>query len=111
MIDAGEILNKESAKSSIETSVLQALGWASYEHVPSSFNLNQNYHIPGIKELPEIVIDFIKSDKQKKPGGIAELPQCLIPSALVSAISQATGCYFDRLPITPEVIYNYLEEE
>ena len=59
-------------------------------------------------KLPRISIDFI-TDSKRSSGGIAQIPDTIIPSAFVQALSQATGIYFDTLPITPEIIFQHLE--
>ena len=34
----------------------------------------------------------------------------MVPPAFTSALSQASGVYFDQLPLTPRGIYRYMEE-
>ncbi|MCK5675028.1 MAG: hypothetical protein KAH95_16730, partial [Spirochaetales bacterium] len=60
-------------------------------------------------ELPEISINFIE-DSKRASGGISQLPDTIIPSAFVQAVSQASGIYFDTIPVTPEIISKHLEE-
>src|SRR5690606_19559932 len=77
----------------------------------------------GLLRTPSIKIDFLDDDgipvperradrrETTLPRGIGELAQAIIPPALLSALSQATGQYFDQIPITPELIHKYMEAE
>ena len=109
IFDIGKIYNMKAALTSAESGIYEALNWTAGSrelfHRPiSSYNLDE---IEKIK-LPDINIDFI-SDSKRSSGGISQLPDAIIPSAYVQAVSQASGIYFDTIPITPEVILKYLE--
>jgi len=55
-------------------------------------------------------VEFITPETRSVSGGVEELAGSVIPSAYVSAVAQATGRYFDSLPITPELIHHYTED-
>lgn len=65
---------------------------------------------PSSRPFPPITIEFVTPDTRAPSGGIEELTGSMIPSAYVSAVAQATGRYFDSLPITPELIHRYTED-
>ena len=110
VFDIGRIHDIEAARSAGEAEIFEALNWATGG---SKLYRNQ-VTLTDIKEiektdLPVINIDFIR-DSKRVSGGISQLPDTIIPSAFVQAISQASGIYFDTIPVTPEIISKYLEE-
>ena len=111
VFDVGKIYNIKAAHSTAESEIFEALNWVAggeelFHRPISSYNLDE---IEKIK-LPDINIDFI-SDSKRSSGGISQLPDAIIPSAFVQAVSQASGIYFDTIPITPEIIFKYLEKK
>jgi CO/xanthine dehydrogenase Mo-binding subunit len=113
VFDAGIVYNNEYAVSLAENSIYEALSWAMGEQ-----KLTPRYYQEYSLEAEEIIslrlppVDVVFIDKEKgTPGGITPLAEALVPSAFISALCQATGAYFDVLPITPELIQSYLEEQ
>jgi CO/xanthine dehydrogenase Mo-binding subunit len=113
-IDGGQVVNPEQARNAVETGVAHSIGWTSREfarfrkgRIPDE--LYASYIVPGSELQYPITIDFLTPDKRAVPKGIGELPQNCIPAAFIAAVSQATGHYFDRVPLTPEMIYSYTE--
>ena len=108
ILDCGRIFEMDLARNSAETGILQSLLWCR-----GIFPLDERY--PGLinlstKRTTQISISFQDNNKDK-PGSIKELPGSLIPSAYISALSQAAGIYFNNVPITPYKIYKYLEHK
>lgn len=110
LVDCGRLYNRKSALISLEASILETLGWALFKDdvtLPSitdnRFNSFQSHRLPYISA--EIV-----ENRKTITGGLSRLPDTLVPSALVSAISQATGIYLDTLPIVPDTLYKHMEE-
>ncbi len=112
VFDAGKVYHNEYAVSIAESSIYEALAWSMGEQklTPRYY---QEYSLEANEQLslrlPPVEVDFFDSDRGL-PGGITPLAEALVPSAFISALCQATGAYFDRLPITPELIQSYLEE-
>ena len=111
VFDIGKIYNIKAARSTAESEIYEALNWAAGKenlfHRPiASYSIDE---IEKIK-LPDINIDFI-NDSKRSSGGISQLPDAIIPSAFIQAVSQASGIYFDTIPITPEIIFKYLEKK
>ncbi|MFO7850640.1 MAG: xanthine dehydrogenase family protein [Spirochaetia bacterium] len=112
VFDAGKVYNLEYAASIAENSIYDALAWSMGEEKFTP-RYNQEYSLEPDEQLslrlPPVHVSFVDSEKGL-PGGITPLAEALVPSAFVSSLCQATGAYFDRIPITPELIQNYLEE-
>jgi CO/xanthine dehydrogenase Mo-binding subunit len=71
-----------------------------------------NYLIPGVLDVAEIVEPVILEfpDPQGPFGvrGMAEMPFLPTAPAVVAAIHDATGRWIDRLPCTPERVWQAL---
>ncbi|RKX79488.1 MAG: hypothetical protein DRP87_02945 [Spirochaetes bacterium] len=105
-IDAGKILDQKSARKRIEAEVLYALEWAS-----SALEADDILYSEKILSVPPIYIEFFSKSKRNQPGGIEELAMSSVPSALISAISQATGYFLDSIPFSPQSIQRLMEEQ
>jgi CO/xanthine dehydrogenase Mo-binding subunit len=110
--DCGHIHNPKFLASVAQTSVYEALAWTMGQE-----RLQPHYYQEYLLESDEQLslrlppVNVIFEDNPKgPPGGITALPESLVPSAFASALTQATGFYFDRIPITPELIHSYMEE-
>lgn len=101
-VACGRIYDDAAARKTIENGIFHGLWWCASNHGSS--------REPRVYTLPPITIDFLDAAGRPTPGGIEELAGNVIPSAYVSAVAQATGRYFDTLPITPELIYHYTED-
>ncbi|KGE71428.1 xanthine dehydrogenase family protein molybdopterin-binding subunit [Spirochaeta lutea] len=127
VVNAGGILYNSQARAHIEGSVIQTLSWAlnqrwDLERTRLVPHLATGHSPTGLSRTPPIHVEFIEPEGftglakrrtalyQEAVLGIGELAQSAIPAALLSALSQATGQYFDQIPITPELIHHYMEE-
>jgi CO/xanthine dehydrogenase Mo-binding subunit len=109
IFDIGRIHDIVAARSAGEAEIYESLNWVSgstklYHSQTSLSELELTDPI----SLPEINIDFVKGSKRSS-GGISQIPDTIIPSAFVQALSQASGIYLDTVPVTPEIIFKYLE--
>jgi CO/xanthine dehydrogenase Mo-binding subunit len=110
--DCGHIHNERYLASVAQTSIYEALAWTMGQE-----RLQPHYHQEYLLEadeqlslrIPPVQVQF-QDNTKGPPGGITALPESLVPSAFASALTQATGFYFDRIPITPELIHSYMEE-
>jgi CO/xanthine dehydrogenase Mo-binding subunit len=61
-----------------------------------------------LTRVPPVLVRFVEDPN---PGlrGFEQLPHLTVPAAYAAAVSQATGLYVDRIPITPEVLQECLE--
>ncbi|MFP4373958.1 MAG: xanthine dehydrogenase family protein molybdopterin-binding subunit [Spirochaetaceae bacterium] len=112
-IDAGHIISPEAARQTTERGVFQALGWATSEQIVYTGGTirvgdYERYGADARAQNPELSITFLQVDPRDPPRGIGELAFSCVPAAYAAAVSQATGHYLDRLPVTPAVLDAYL---
>ncbi|RLC79669.1 MAG: aldehyde oxidase [Chloroflexi bacterium] len=109
--DVGQAINPQNIVGQIEGAVAQAVGWATCENliVEQGRVLTPNlstYLIPTIRDVPERVESIIVEQPDPRgpwgARGMGEMPFLPLAPALTAAIHQATGVWFDELPLTPE---------
>ncbi len=118
VVDAGDMPDKRRAAAQFGRGIIQALGGASMEVL--SLDLGRldrqactDYHVPGILDVPPVFLRLLEgSDKSASAGPkeFLDLPFLGLAPAYAAAVSQATGLYLDRIPLTPEVVQECLEE-
>jgi CO/xanthine dehydrogenase Mo-binding subunit len=109
--DVGKAINPQSVRGQIEGAVVQAQGWTTMENlqVHEGRILNPHmstYLIPTVVDIPEEVESVILeiADPRGPWGarGMGEMPFLPLAPAVAAAIYDATGAWFDALPLTPE---------
>jgi CO/xanthine dehydrogenase Mo-binding subunit len=109
--DVGKAVNPQQVEGQIEGGVVQAVGWATCENFITADGrvLTPNlstYLIPTINDVPEQVESIVveRPDPRGPWGvrGMGEMPFIPLAPALVAAVHDATGVWFDELPLTPE---------
>ncbi len=109
--DVGRAINPQQVEGQIEGAVVQAAGYALLENLQTAGGhiLNpylSTYLIPGIMDVPRQVDSVIVElpDPQGPWGarGMAEMPFLPLAPAIVAALHDATGVWFDELPLTPD---------
>jgi CO/xanthine dehydrogenase Mo-binding subunit len=108
--DVGKAINPNLIVGQIEGAVIQAHGYAVMENLQSKDGRIQNpyfsqYLIPGIKDIPTRV-DSIIMETPDPVGpwgarGMAEMPFLPLAPAVVAAVHDATGIWFDEIPLMP----------
>lgn len=106
-VDAGELASPERAASSLRSGAVDALGSCLRERVEVSKARRDGedrreyyrYGLQPLHELPPIVVDFLPASRGAPAKGIGELPFASLPAAFLSALSQAAGSAFSRLPV------------
>jgi CO/xanthine dehydrogenase Mo-binding subunit len=115
--DVGKAINPQQIEGQIEGGVAQALGWATCERFVTAGGQVltpslSTYLIPTISDMPERVDSILveHADPRMAWGvrGMAEMPFIPFAPALIAAVHNATGVWFDELPLTPERVYNGL---
>lgn len=110
VVDAGRVLNPTLLVGQVEGGVAQAHGYAISENLTTDAGRILNprfsaYLIPGIADVPEQVRSFIlETPDQHGPlgaRGVAEMPTIPYAAAISAALHDATGVWFDKLPLTP----------
>lgn len=112
VVDAGRIISKELALSSLRSSIISALTLCTgADFDPDKGGRDQYLHDRGIRlpEIPAIGIEFIDSDKTTIAHGLGELPFITIPAAFYSALTQALGAEPRQLPLRGSEILRLLE--
>ena len=109
--DVGKAINPQTVQGQIEGSVVQAQGWAVIEDLKVQDGFIQNpylstYLIPTSVDAPDHVESVILEipDPRGPWGarGMGEMPFLPLAPAIASAVYDATGVWFDHLPLTPE---------
>lgn len=113
-IDVGKVINPKTARGLIMGGMSMGLGLGTREEFIYSDNgMLENtslrtYKLIHFGENPEYIVDFIETPQIDGPfgaRGLAEHGILAIPGALANAISLAVGMDFDKLPISPELIW------
>lgn len=117
--DVGNALNRTQIEGQIEGAIVQAYGYAVLEELKVSEGRILNaalstYLIPGVLDIPGKVESIIMEipDPQGPWGarGMAEMPFIPLAPALTAALFDATGVWFDELPLTPERVLQRLQQ-
>ena len=113
-VDVGKAINPALVRGQIEGAVAQAHGYAVTERLVAEEGRIRNPHlstylIPGIGDIPEQVNSVIVeiADPRGPWGvrGMAEMPFVPLAPAVASALFDATGVWFDELPLTPPQVW------
>ena len=116
--DVGQAINPQQIEGQIEGAVAQAVGWATCENfiVEGGRVLTPNlstYLIPTISDVPDRVESIIVEQPDPRgpwgARGMGEMPFIPLAPALVAAVHDATGVWFDDLPLTPERVLRGLQ--
>ncbi len=108
--DVGKAINPALVRGQIEGAVVQANGYVLSEdlRVDEGFITNPRlsaYLIPGIGDIPTAVDSQILelADPLGPFGarGMAEMPYITYAPAVIAAVHDATGIWFDEFPLTP----------
>ena len=112
--DVGRVVNPQGVRGQIEGGVVQAAGYAILEDFREDggrvqTSLLSNYLIPGVLDIPDRVQSVIlEVEDPLGPWGVrgmAEMPFIPLTPAVVSAVHDALGIWFDEFPLTPERVF------
>lgn len=116
-VDCGIAVNPAAVVGQTEGAILQGIGWALMEDfkldagVPQTTSL-ETYLIPTAGDVPELETIIIEGGEETGPfgaKGIAEVVLVPTAPAITAAIRDAVGVTVDRLPATPETVYQLME--
>ncbi|MCB8987365.1 MAG: xanthine dehydrogenase family protein [Ardenticatenaceae bacterium] len=108
--DVGKAINPMLVQGQIEGAVVQAHGYALMENLQLKDGRILNpylsqYLIPGIKDVPakveSIIMELPDPIGPWGARGMAEMPFLPLAPAIVAAIHDATGVWFDEIPLVP----------
>lgn len=108
--DVGQVINRTLVEGQVEGAVVQALGYAVMEDlqlkngriVNPSFS---QYLMPGIKDIPtkveSVLVEVPDPIGPWGARGMAEMPFLPLAPAIIAALHDATGVWFDEIPLMP----------
>lgn len=109
--DVGRAVNPQQVTGQVEGGVVQALGWTALENFVQRdgrvlTEYLSTYLIPSVLDVPDAVDTVLveNADPQGMLGirGMAEMPFLVVAPAIIAAIHDATGVWFNELPVTAE---------
>jgi CO/xanthine dehydrogenase Mo-binding subunit len=116
--DVGKAINPTLIEGQIEGAVVQAHGYAITENLQTEGGhiLNprlSTYLIPGISDIP-LEVKSVIMEKQDPLGpwgarGMGEMPLIPYAPAVTAALFDATGIWFDEIPLTPYRVLDALK--
>ena len=118
--DVGKAINPRLIEGQIEGAVAQAQGWTIQENFQTKDGrvLTPNlstYLIPGILDVPtrvdSVILEYPDSDGPWGARGMAEMPFIPLAPAIIAAVHDATGVWFDELPLTPWRVLDALKRK
>jgi putative selenate reductase molybdopterin-binding subunit len=118
-VDSGVIVNPLTASGQVEGGMAQALGYAVCEEMRydergvARERDFRDYHIFAAHEMPEMVTIFVETVEPSHPFGVkavAEIPMDGVAPAVGNAILHACGASVVAAPVTPERVWNALQE-
>lgn len=118
-VDCGVAINPVTASGQVEGGMTQALGYGHCEEMVYDGDGNMlnpalgPYKIYRADEMPELEVILVQTMEPSGPFGakaIAEIPKDGVAPAMRSAILNATGARIDRIPFTPERVWNALQQ-
>ncbi|MCP3934151.1 MAG: xanthine dehydrogenase family protein [Actinomycetia bacterium] len=111
--DVGKAINPDLVVGQIEGAVVQAHGYTLSERlrVDDGRILNprfSSYLIPGIADVPteikSVVLELADPRGPWGARGMAEMPYMTYAPAVIAALHDATGIWFETFPLTPDTV-------
>ncbi len=109
--DVGQAINPQQIVGQIEGAVVQAAGYAVLENFIQQGGYVQTPHlstylIPTVLDIPgqveSLILEYPDPRGPFGARGMAEMPFLPLAPALIAAVHDATGVWFDEFPLTPE---------
>ena len=111
--DVGRVINPLHVEGQIQGALAQAQGWTLLEDFIMQDGALKtksyaDYLIPTVYDMPDEIQPLVLevADPQGPYGirGVGEMPMLLLAPAILDAIHDATGLWFDKLPVKAEDI-------
>jgi len=109
--DVGRALNPQQVEGQIEGAVVQAAGFTTLENFVQKGGYVQTQHlstylIPTVLDVPEhvqsLILEYPDPIGPWGARGMGEMPFLPMAPAVIAALHDATGVWFDEFPLTPE---------
>lgn len=113
VVDCGTVINPNLARVQAEGGIAQGIGMTLYENIQYTDkgqmmnNSLMQYKIPTRLDMGKIRVEFAPSHEETGPFGAKSIGEVVINTplpAITHAIANATGLWFNELPITSEQI-------
>ena len=109
--DVGRAINPQGVRGQIEGAVVQAAGYVVLEDFQQQdgrvrTSRLSTYLIPGALDIPDhvesVMLEYPDPRGPWGARGMAEMPFLPLAPAVIAAVHDATGVWFDEFPLTPE---------
>ncbi|MEE8121059.1 MAG: xanthine dehydrogenase family protein molybdopterin-binding subunit [Anaerolineales bacterium] len=109
--DVGQAINPQLVEGQIEGAVVQAIGYAVLEDFQQEGGYVQTgqlstYLIPTVLDIPDkvesLILEYPDPIGPWGARGMAEMPFIPLAPAVIAAVHDALGIWFDSFPLTPE---------
>ncbi len=109
--DVGKAINPQQVEGQTEGAIVQAAGYALMEKFvqEDGYTLTPHlstYLIPGVLDVPDqvrsVIIEYPDPIGPWGARGMGEMPYIPLAPAIIAAVHDATGVWFDDFPLTPE---------
>ena len=109
--DVGKAINPDQLRGQIEGGVVQALGYVLTENFIQEGGFVKTdklstYLIPTVQDVPPTLVPIVMENPDPDGPfgalGVAEMPYIPLAPAIMGAMYDATGVWFDAFPLTPE---------
>ncbi|RLD02438.1 MAG: aldehyde oxidase [Chloroflexi bacterium] len=109
--DVGKAINPDQLNGQIEGGVVQALGYVLTENFIQEGGFVKTdklstYLIPTVQDIPGTLVPVVMENPDPNGPfgalGVAEMPFISLAPAIMGAVYDATGVWFDDFPLTPE---------
>ncbi|MBN1487388.1 MAG: molybdopterin-dependent oxidoreductase [Anaerolineae bacterium] len=119
-LDSGQIVNPLTASGQAEGGMLQALGYALteelvYDEEGQTVNPRfDDYRVLRADECPEMETIFVETFEPSHPLGVKSVSEIVVNGsapAVLNAIHNAAGVMLKRIPVTPERMWQALQEQ
>jgi CO/xanthine dehydrogenase Mo-binding subunit len=117
--DVGQAINRQQVEGQVEGAVVQAEGYALLENLVVKDGRVQNpylstYLVPTILDVPDeirpVILELADPRGPFGARGMGEMPFLPLTPAVVAAVHDATGIWFDAFPLTPDRVWRALRE-
>lgn len=116
--DIGRAINREMCIAQTQGAVIMGSGAALSEHLITRGNGKpcgslKDYHVINAFEAPRVRVEFIEDGQTEGPFGaksIGEVCHTPVTAAVVGAVNDALDSDMNSIPLSPDVITEYLRE-
>jgi len=111
--DVGKAINPQQVEGQIEGAVVQAAGYTILENFIQKdgqilTDKLSTYLIPTVLDVPDevdsVILEYADPRGPWGARGMAEMPYIPLAPAVIAAVHDATGVWFDSFPLTPEKV-------